>query len=268
MIGNIIVAVLCNLVTVMILVSGIFSGIKNGWKVSLVKLFLTAGSFFGSYFLTPVSSDAMLGITVDSTTLGSLIVPKYLSLGSVNSVIFTLVFLAFYALTLFVCKIVRICLINKLKDKKENKVKMIRARSINPRAERMARRAAKKQLKAQYQKTKNKFWSRFFGCFIGAIISVFVSLVVLMPYGYIAKVMNTNGDKAYLVDGFEYTLNGVIPDSVFDWAIHNEVEEEKPETPDEELPEDEPGVVIPETPVEPEAPEIDPEIPTEGGEEA
>ena len=238
MFGNIIVAVACNLVAVMILVSGIFSGLKNGWKVSLVKLFLTAGSFFGSYFLTPVISDAILGITVESTTLGSIVVPNYLSLASVNSVIFTVVFLAFYALTLFICKIINVCLVNKLKDKKENKVKMIRARSINPKAERMARRAAKKQLKAQYQQLKNKPLSRFFGCVMGIVISVVVGLVVLMPYGYIANIINKNGDKEYLEAGFEYTLNGVIPESVFDWVIHNDAED------------------VPETPAEPEAPEV------------
>ena len=238
MVGNIIVAVACNLVAVMILVSGIFSGLKNGWKVSLVKLFLTAGSFFGSYFLTPVISDAILGITVESTTLGSIVVPNYLSLASVNSVIFTAVFLAFYALTLFICKIINICLINKLKDKKENRVKMIRARSINPKAERMAKRAAKKQLKAQYQQLKNKPLSRFFGCVVGIIISVVVGLVVLMPYGYLADIMNKNGDKEYLEAGFEYTLNGVIPESVFDWAIHNDTKN------------------VPEAPAEPEAPEV------------
>lgn len=230
MVGDIIVAVLCNLVAAMILVSGIFSGINHGLKISLIKLFLTAGSLVGVYFLTPTLSDKLLGIAVDSETLGSLIIPNYLSLASVNSVIFTILFLAFYAFILFVCKVVEICMINTLKNKKENKVKMLRAKSINPRAERLARRAAKKQLKAQYQQMKNKFWSKFFGCFVSIIIAAAVGIVTLMPFGYIAKVINKNGDKAYLVDGFEYTLNGVIPESVFDWVIHNEVEESKPET--------------------------------------
>lgn len=238
MVGNITVAVLCNLVAAMILVSGIFSGIKNGWKVSLVKLFLTAGSLVGVYFLTPTLSDKLLGIAVEGRTLGSIIIPNYLSLGSVNSVIFTALFLAFYALTLFTCKIIKICLVNKLKDKKENKAKMIRAKSINPRAERMAIREARRQLRLKYQKMKNRFWSKFFGCFVSIIISVVVSLVVLMPYGYVADIMNKNGDKEYLEKGFEYTLNGVIPESVFDWVIHNDAED------------------IPETPAEPEAPEV------------
>ena len=266
MVGNIIVAVICNLVAVMILVSGIFSGIKNGWKVSLIKLFLAVGSFFGSYFLTPVLSDNLLGTTVDSTTLGSLIVPKYLSLASVNSVLFTLIFLAFYALTLFICKIVKICLVNSLKDKKENKAKMIRAKSINPKAERMARRAAKKQLKLEYQQMKNKFWSRFFGCFIGIIVSVAVGIVTLMPFGYIAKLMNKNGDKPYLEEGYEYTLNGLIPESVFDWTIHNKDVEDEPAI-DEEIPEEEPGVIIPGDSAESENTELTPET-NDGGAEA
>ena len=261
MVGNIIVAVLCNLVAAMILVSGIFSGIKNGWKVSLVKLFLTAGSLVGVYFLTPTFSDNLLGIAVEGRTLGSIIIPNYLSLGSVNSVIFTALFLAFYAFILFVCKIVKICMINALKNKKENKAKMLRAKSINPRAERMARRAAKKQLKAQYQQMKNRFWSRFFGCFINIIVAAAVGVVTLMPFGYIAKIMNKNGDKAYLVDGFEYTLNGVIPESVFDWAIHNEkapTTDEVPEDGNEDVTPPATETPEPEQPA-PEAPEV-PEV--------
>ena len=268
MVGNIIVAVGCNLVAVMILVSGIFSGIKNGWKVSLVKLFLSVGSFFGSYFLTPTLSDKLLGIAVEGRTLGSIIIPNYLSLGSVNSVLFTLIFLAFYALTLFICKIVKICLVNSLKDKKENKAKMIRAKSINPKAERMARRAAKKQLKLAYQQMKNKFWSRFFGCFIGIIVSVAVGIVTLMPFGYIAKLMNKNGDKTYLENGYEYTLNGLIPESVFDWTIHNKVDVKDKPVVDEETPEEEPGVVIPGDGAESETPETETPETNDGGAEA
>ena len=122
---------------------------------------------------------------------------------------------------------------------------MIRAKSINPKAERMARRAAKKQLKLEYQQMKNKFWSRFFGCFIGIIISFAVGIITLMPFGHIAEVMNKDGDKPYLEKGFEYTLNGVLPDSVFDWAIHNKEEVVEDESVDEEISEEEPGVVIP-----------------------
>ena len=252
MVGNIIVAVLCNLVAAMIVVSGIFSGIKNGWKVSLVKLFLTVGSFFGAYFLTPVLISKLLGIAVDKVTLGSLIVPRYLTTGSINSIIFLLVFVAFYALTLFICHIVRACLINKLKDKQENKIKMIRAKSINPKAERMARRAAKKQLVSDYNQVKNRFLSKFFGCIIGLVIAAAVSLITLMPYGYIVKLINKDGKKPYLEKGYEYTLNGIIPEKVFDWTIHNKndvIKEDTVVTPQPEDPEVETPEEIPvETP--------------------
>lgn len=226
MFGNIAVAVVCNVVAFMILFCGIFSGIKNGWKVSLIKLVLSVGSFFGAHFLTTTVSDKLLNITVETTTLGSLIIPKYLSLGSVNSFIFLALFLIFYMITIFVCKIVRACLINSLKDRKQNKIKMIRAKSINPKAERMARRAAKKELKREYNQLKNRFWSRFFGCIIGIIISACVSIIVLMPFGYAAPLMNRYGDKAYLEVGYKYTLNSLIPQSVYDWTINNDVSSE------------------------------------------
>ena len=53
--ANVIVAVACNLVAVLILFSGLFSALRIGWKVSLTKFILTLGGGVGAYFLTPVN---------------------------------------------------------------------------------------------------------------------------------------------------------------------------------------------------------------------
>ena len=50
-----------------------------------------------------------------------------------------------------------------------------------------------------------------------------------MPYSYIAKIMNKSGDKQFLEAGYQYTLNGIIPEKVFDFAIHNTVVEVTPD---------------------------------------
>ena len=93
----------------------------------------------------------------------------------------------------------------------------------------------------EYNSTNN-FWKKLLSLILHTAVSVALGIVLLMPFGYIAKDMNHNGDKAFLEKGYEYTLNGVIGEEFSDWAVHAEHEEVK-EEPEEEQ---EPGVVIPE----------------------
>jgi hypothetical protein len=230
--ADIVVAVVCNLVAVLFLVSGIFSAISNGVKVTFVKLFLTAGGGVGAYFLTPVASDKIYAVKGVETALGE--IGGGISMGTVNSCLFLAIFMIFYAFSLFVCNVVRHCLIKKLRSKKLNKLKMKRARSINPRAEKMAKKAEWKALKSKYKENR-KWYHRFFSGLIGAIIAVAVGFVVLMPYGYFVKDFNYRGNRNYLEKGYEYTLNGVIGSEVADKIIHLETKEETPEN--EEAPE-------------------------------
>lgn len=231
--ANIIVAVACNLVAVFILISGIFSAIRDGWKVSLTKLFLVIGGGVGTYFLTPVASDKFYTIEGVETVLNK--VGGGISVGTINSCIFLILFMLFYAVILMICSIVRHCIIKKLRNKKLNKLKMKRAKSINPHAERMAARAEWKALKAKYREQRRWYHSLISG-FIGSIVAVVVGFVVLMPYRYIAKDINYKGDKEYLTKGYEYTLNGIIPDKVSDFLVHAEVEAKEDEVPEVETP--------------------------------
>ena len=224
MVGNIIVAVAVNLVAVAILLSGIFSAKSNGIKVTLVKFFMTLAGAVGAYFLAPFLSDKLLeasngAVAKVATEIG-------ISGGTINSCLFMLIFVLFYATTLVICSFVRHARIKKLQNKRLNKVKMRRARSINPHAERAIQRAEWKALKAKYRE-KRRWYHTVISSFIGAIVAVFVGLVVIMPYGFIAKDINHEGDKQYLEKGYEYTLNGLIPESAFDWAVNSDKAEAK-----------------------------------------
>ena len=231
--ANVIVAVACNLIATFILISGIFSSIRDGWKVALTKLILVLGGGVGTYFLTPVVSDKFYAVEGIETVLSK--VGGGISIGTINSCIFLVLFMLFYAIILMICSIVRHCMIKKLRNKRLNKLKLRRARSINPRAERMAAKAEWKALKLKYAEQRRWYHSLISG-FIGSIIAVVVGFVVLMPYGYIAKDINYKGDKEYLTKGYEYTLNGIIPDKASDFLVHAETnEDEVPEV--EEAPE-------------------------------
>lgn len=239
---EIIVAIICNLIAALVLVSGVLTSLKCGWKVALTKFLLVGGGAVGTFFLTPVLSDKLLGITHSGVSLETMLSNYNISQPTVNSIIFLALFLAFYGLALLVCKVVRHCLIKSMHKKVAiNKAKIRRARSINPRAERAARRTAWREMKAEYNAVNN-WWKKLISVVLHLIVSVALGIALLMPFGYIAKDINYNGEKAFLEKGYEYTLNGVIGDKFSDWAVHAKYEEVKEDTEEEQ----EPGVVIPE----------------------
>ena len=219
--ANAIVAIICNLIVTLILISGVLSAISNGVRVTLIKLGITVAGGVGAYFLTPVISKPLYGIAGVEELLEGLI---GISKGTINSCIFLLLFLIFYIVAIFVCSIIRHIFIKKLRDKRLNQLKMKRARSINPQAEKLAKKSEWRALKLKYAK-KRKWYYRLLAGFVGGLMAVLVGFVVLMPYGYIAKDINHKGDKPYLEKGYEYTLNGLVGEKVFDFLTHTESDE-------------------------------------------
>ena len=212
--ANVIVVIACNLVAVLLLASGIISAMHNGIKVTLVKLSSILVGGVGAYFLTMLCSKKLYkigGISDLFTKIG-------VSNGSVNSCIFLAWFLIFYAITVIACNLIRHFMIKKLRDKKANVLKMQRAKSINPSAERAVKRAEWRSLKLKY-KEKIRWYHRLISGFLGAIIALVVGYVVLVPYGYIAKDIDAKKDKPHLAKGYEYTLNGLIGDTVSDFLV-------------------------------------------------
>ena len=233
--STVLVSIICNVVAVFILLGCIFGAGRNSWKVSLTRFCLMLGCGVGCYFATPALSSLICGVAVESSTVGSGI-----STFSVNSIIFTLLFVLGYGINSIICNIVRHCLIKAYRNKSENSAKMKRAKSINPRAEKLARKAAWREMKTQY-KDHNRGFKRFISIVINAVVGLVLGLVVLMPFGYIAEDLNAanNGNKAFLEQGFDYKLNGVIDEKidfkVFDWLISAD-EPAADEEPEEEIP--------------------------------
>lgn len=222
---DILVAIGFNLIAVLILVSGIFSALKNGVRVSLVKFILTLGAGVGCYFLIPTLVDKITPITVNGTTLGTIFSELGISIGTISSIVFTLCFLAFYAFILIICNIVRHALIKKLRNKNVNKAKMARAKSINSRAEKAARKSEWKSLKFKFKENR-KWYHKVIAIILGAIVAVVVGFVTLLPIGYIGNDLEADTVR----NGYKYTLNGVICDGIEDfdfgdWVLHIEGEE-------------------------------------------
>ena len=182
--------------------------------MTLIRLFLVAAGLVGSYFVTPVLANKLYSVAEVPVLMKGLSI----SVGSVNAVIFFAFFMLTYGFTAIVCSIARHCFIKKLQDKRLNKAKIKRARSINPRAEKAVVKAEWKALTAKYSE-KRKWYHRVISCCLGAIIGLVMGVAILLPYNYIAKDVAKATNKEYLVNGFDYTLNGVIGEEVFDWVI-------------------------------------------------
>ena len=146
--ANILVAIICNFVAVLILFSGIFNAVTNNWRIALSKFIIMIAGGIGCYFAVPALSNILLGIAVESTTVSAIFNNLGVSLLTINSLIFTVLFLVWYAIDLMICNIIKHCLIKSYRNKSENKAKMKRAKSINPKAEKLARRAEWREMKA------------------------------------------------------------------------------------------------------------------------
>ena len=145
---SVIVAIICYLIMVLLVLSGVFSAMRNGIKLTLIKLFMMLAGGVGAYFLAPLISNSIYEIEGMGVLLSS---PKVgISYGTINSCLFLLWFLLFYAITLMTCSIVKHFMIKSLRDKKVNSLKIKRAKSINPKAEKAVARTRWKALKSKY----------------------------------------------------------------------------------------------------------------------
>lgn len=194
----------------------------------------------GAYFLTPVLSEKLLSIVVKDVTIQNVLSDIGISLATINSIIYIVIFLVFYAIDLMICNFIAHAMIKAYRNKSENAAKIKRARSINRKAEKLARKAAWREMRSQYR-DNNNWLTNIVRIFLGIITAVIVGLLILMPFGYIGENLNAvnNNEYQYIEEGFDYTLNGVIDNNiefkVFDWLVG--VTEPSVDTvPEEQLP--------------------------------
>ena len=238
---DIIVAVLCNLIPAFILVCGIISGVKSGIRVSLLNLIAVLSAGVLAYFACPLLSDKLITIslTINDTSIGLLdiLIANGISIGTLNSLIYFIAFIIIYLFGLLFCNLIKnVAIINKLKDKTENKARIKRARSINPKAEKIAKKTMTKTLKARFNNSLS-WWNRLIAIFVYMIASLLIGFVVLIPYKFIATDLITiDTNKQYLLNGYKYTINGLvetyIPFDFDNWLISaTDKKDESPEEP-------------------------------------
>lgn len=243
---DIIVAILCNLVPAFILICGIISGIKSGIRISILNLISVLSAGVLAYFACPLISNKLtsLSIAINESSIYILDILKVngVSIGTINSVIYLISFVIIYLFGLLFCNLIKnTFILNKLKDKTENKARLKRAKSINPKAERIAKKTMVKALKVKFDNSLN-WWNRLISTLIYIVASLLIGFIVLIPYKFIASdLVAIDSNKQYLLNGYNYTINGLIEKHIsFDidgWLI-NAIDkgEETPEEPPVETP--------------------------------
>ena len=216
--SEIVVAIICNLVAALLLTSGVLTSLKCGWKVALTKFCLMLGGVAAAYFLTPFISDKILGIERSGIVLADVLLNYGITQPIINSCLFAIIVLLIYILNISLCSLLKYRLIKGMKkDITLNSAKIKRAKSINPKAEKVAKKTIYKEMKNLYE-SNNTFFKKLISLVLGIVVSVALGIVLLMPFGYISKSF-VDGDKAYLYKGYEKTLNGVIGQDAFDFII-------------------------------------------------
>ena len=214
---KIIVAIICNLITALVVICGILTSSKGGWRVALAKLTLTLGAGVGVYFLTPYISNKLWCIEGVSALANQLSISQ----ATVNSCIFFVTFLLTYAFVCILCTFIKHILVRSVRKlTTDNKARLKRAKSINPKAERASKRQLWRELNNEF-KARNKWYKRLIAVLMGLVTHCLVVFVLLLPINYIAKDLNkvSNNQYSYIDEGYAYTLNGVVGDGIMDWVI-------------------------------------------------
>lgn len=181
---NIVLPVISNALIAIVLLLGVFVGIKNEWKISLIKLVLTLGIGVGLYFLNPT----LVNLVSKIPFISNLLEANMLTLVTLKSCVFALAFLVLFGLlTLILCIIrhhrneVRIL-------KAQNNVLVKRAKAINKQTEKIMRREERKAHKLQRkQLCKQHKKARVFGAILEVLVAFIALFVVFIPVKYVVK---------------------------------------------------------------------------------
>ena len=201
---NIYLPIITNFIIALVLLTGVLVGKANGFKLQLIKFILVCGSLVGTYFLTPIVSNALLGIEA----INNFIAYHGIFATTFNSFIF-------FAMSMIVYLIISaiIVAIRDASRKAPVAKKLNSAKSIKPRKE---LRRERKRFNRLHGRQISKC-SKVFGAILGFILAVIIGYVIMIPTKCALNNMATNDEKLEQVTaGYEYTMYNVFDEKVFD----------------------------------------------------
>ena len=201
---NIYLPIITNFIIALVLLTGVLVGKANGFKLQLIKFILVCGSLVGTYFLTPIVSNALLGIEA----INNFIAYHGIFATTFNSFIF-------FAMSMIVYLIISaiIVAIRDASRKAPVAKKLNSAKPIKPRKE---LRRERKRFNRLHGRQISKC-SKVFGAILGFILAVIIGYVIMIPTKCALNNMATNDEKLEQVTaGYEYTMYNVFDEKVFD----------------------------------------------------
>lgn len=202
---NIILPIISNLLIALVLVLGIFTGIKNEWKISLTKLVFSLGFGVGLYFLNPVLTTSVSKISF----IDNLIQNNLITLVTLKACVFSLSFLILFGILSIILMIIRHHRNEVRYLKSQNMVLTKRAKALDKNTEKVlkkedkkARKLKRKELAKQHKK------ARVFGAILEALTCIVLIFVAFMPVKYVVK--NELKDVQGIETVYDYTPIGQL----------------------------------------------------------
>jgi hypothetical protein len=195
--------IITNIVIALVLLTGVFVGIKNGWKIELSKLLLTIGGLVGCYFLQPIVTTWVSGFEFLAK------VPETILSCSVYSILFILVYLIISLI---------LSIIKKATSTKEiqgiNGAKRVKVKGFDKKTTKKLRKEDKKFRKLNREVKQLRKVSRVFGAFLGFIIALFVGFALMLPTKAVFnRISETQPELEEINKGYDYTIYGIIDGS-------------------------------------------------------
>ena len=192
---NIILPIISNLLILIFMITGMLIGKKNGWKIQLSKLILTAGAGVGFYFLAPIITDKLYAL------LEAQICNIPYSWNILRTAIIFILTIITYSILSLVIRLIA----NRHVAKKFNIVKL----KIKGRQNRVINANNRKQFKLRLKEAKRQ---KRVSQVIGAILGIILSLILCFGLFMIIKYITLSVSEFYPVIEYlyEYTIFGQL----------------------------------------------------------
>lgn len=198
---NIWLPIITNSVIAIILLIGLLTGIRRGFKLQLAKFLMLIPLLVGSYFLQPV----LTALTSKIEFVYNIMQLEY-GLQLVQSLILFALFLISYLLVIIFIALVRA---SYRKHKGLNPIKQAKIKGLDRKATRELRKE-QRQLR-KLNRPKLKFASKFFGAIFGIMIAFIGAFLFILPFKYVAYgYAELKPEQSEITTGYDYTIYGQL----------------------------------------------------------
>ena len=202
---NIILPIISNALIAVVLLLGIFVGIKNEWKISLTKLVFSLGFGVGLYFLNPT----LVKLVTKISFINKLLEQELITAATLKACTFSAAFIILFGILSLVLAVIRHHRNEVRYLKSQNMILTKRAKAIDKNTEKVlkkedkkARKLKRKELAKQHKK------ARVFGAILEVLVAIVALFVIFILVKYVVK--NELKDVQNIETIYDYTPIGQL----------------------------------------------------------